>query len=285
MSSRRLDVDFVTKLDRRLSDGGDAAPLQACGRTTVGGLLSLACLADIHPDVDLSLPNDLERTPALRAVRRGLPDLTLGETVRPMANLSTQSEPLGVFPLLPGFAMTDHALGAFCLRFRHAINAEHGRTTLRRRADLIEAAIRELIENVARHAGTARPAVVGYEVTPRSVAFGVFDLGRGAAASLRQNPEYAAIVEDLDALRLVIQPGVSADPAAGGGGTGYRQVFKALADAEGHVWMRSGNAVSELRGKDIRPDVIELNTSVLPDSRVHQGRFQVAVGYSLEKTS
>jgi len=100
----------------------------------------------------------------------------------------------------------------------------------------------ELAENVFFHAATPYGGFAAAQPFARSkeIEVAIVDLGVGIAASLSQNPEYAAeVTDDLAAIKTAIRPTVTATP---GRNSGYGLAFtRFLLDInKGRLIVRSG---------------------------------------------
>lgn len=79
----------------------------------------------------------------------------------------------------------------------------------------LQYAIREIIRNVAEHSHSARVLYCGqYWPKKNEVEVAILDEGVGIASSLKDNP-HLKIVEDVEALRLSVLPGISGKSWAG----------------------------------------------------------------------
>lgn len=119
-------------------------------------------------------------------------------------------------------------------------------------ADGLVGAFEEMVDNVVQHSGptaaTAAPGVVGYEVRPGHMQFVVVDVGQGVLASLRRNPAWQHLEASAEALRATICEDATSR-AWLTKGTGFRQVFRAIADYHGVLRFRTGDAVLLLDGR------------------------------------
>jgi hypothetical protein len=125
-------------------------------------------------------------------------------------------------------------------------------------------AFSEMASNAVDHASSPVRPIASFEVTNRSWAFGVTDVGRGALGSLRDNPAFASLEHESDALQAIMREGVSRTGEPGRG-RGFAEVFKALADNQSRLRFRSGGAVAFWRGQS--PTAQEIAIDVLPLSR------------------
>ncbi len=93
--------------------------------------------------------------------------------------------------------------------------------------------------------------LVAYQALAGAFEFVVADEGIGALASLRSNPRFAALDDDREALPMVLQDGCSrrSDPSRG---KGFNDIFRGLADHNGSLRSRSGNATVLIEGKSYR---------------------------------
>lgn len=140
-------------------------------------------------------------------------------------------------------AWAGSSLSRFEMRFKDRLMAV-GLTS--NHATLICAALDEMISNAQEHADAPCRSLATFEVTDRWWSFSVTDFGRGIPNRLRQNPEHHAL-RDPDAIATALNHGVSTyrEP---GRGTGFSQVFRALADRSAKVRIRAGGGLVELEG-------------------------------------
>lgn len=103
-------------------------------------------------------------------------------------------------------------------------------------------AFSEMASNAVEHAASPIPPVACLQVTKHVWAFSVTDVGRGIRASLSENPRFASLKRDSDALAQALRDGVSRldDPARG---RGFSTVFKTLVDSSATLRFRSSAAV------------------------------------------
>jgi hypothetical protein len=126
-------------------------------------------------------------------------------------------------------------------------------------------ALHEMVSNSVEHANSPVRPVACFEVGQRAWTFGVVDVGRGVLASLRENPDYADLRSETDALTRALQPGVSRF-REGGRGTGFTTVFKALVDRRTTLRFRSGGASARWEGQNATDQTITARS--LPLSRI-----------------
>jgi len=137
-------------------------------------------------------------------------------------------------------------------------------------ANGLMAALYEMTRNALEHAESRHPALVGYQAEGGMALFGVVDVGRGVLASLRSSSDYSHLTTHADAISTAIQEGTSRHGYRKGG-LGFRQVFRALAEFNGHLRFRSGDACLQILGTDCGPNRGDFHGSP------HLTGFQVTV--------
>ncbi len=109
----------------------------------------------------------------------------------------------------------------------------------------------DMADNVIQHSnfGTQTPAngFAAYKVGQGTLSFTIADVGIGALASLRYNPEYADIPNGRTALDLIARESASRRTGQRQG-KGYKDLFLGLARFNGTVRLRSSNGVLTLQG-------------------------------------
>jgi hypothetical protein len=121
----------------------------------------------------------------------------------------------------------------------------------------LSAAVDELASNVYEHSQAPETGVVVYRGTPGLFEFVVADAGVGALATLRTNPKLQHLATDREALPMALQDGCSrfSDPLRG---NGFKDLFRGLANHEGNLRFRSGEAAVLIDGQSpslLRPRV------------------------------
>ncbi len=126
-----------------------------------------------------------------------------------------------------------------------------------RTAGQLTAAMFEMLDNLVEHSQAPATGRVAYQARGQSFTFVVADRGIGALTSLRTNSKFASLGADEDALPLVIQPGCSRHNELGRG-QGFEDLFRGLANHNGHLRFRSGTAAVLIDGRSsaaIQPKV------------------------------
>jgi hypothetical protein len=137
-------------------------------------------------------------------------------------------------------------------------------------------ALNEMASNAIEHAQAPAPPVSTFEVLPDRWGFSVTDIGIGLLASLKNNPAYQALKNDVTALQAAVKDGVSATSRAGRG-FGFTQVFRSLADRACRIRFRTTGALATWEG--VSPAAQHLKMSPMPQ----RAGFHVAVSGSLPK--
>jgi hypothetical protein len=167
-----------------------------------------------------------------------------------------QLSPLGTKDWQPG--------GAFAL-FQERFQVELRKAGAERLFSYaLAGALEEMASNAVEHAIAPIAPVACFEVTSGAWQFAVTDVGRGALSSIRDNPAYAALATETDALQLVLQEGVSRTGEIGRG-RGFSRVFKALVDRRAGLRFRSGGAAAHWTGES--PTAQKIRFQGLPLSR------------------
>lgn len=121
-----------------------------------------------------------------------------------------------------------------------------------RAAGQLAAALEEVVSNIIEHSGAAQSGLVAFRGTEGMFEFVVADQGIGALASLRSNPQYAALANARDALPRVLQSGCTCtgDPTRG---LGFDDLFRGLANQSGRLRFRSDDAAVIIDGQSPSP--------------------------------
>lgn len=219
---------------------------------TLPGLVEYCCLRYSQPDEFPPLPKSLYRLLLGCALLEVRSELGLRSTGAPKALVKNLSMRPIEFHLVPAetHLAEDIEWANFCHRFERAAQ-EAGFS--KDAALNLHSALFEMAENAVIHSHTPVAPLAGYEVASRMAMFTVADVGIGVLASLRSVPQYAHLTEDVDAIQLAMQNGVTSRQD-GSGGTGFNSVFKALAEQWGQLRFRSGNGCITMDGTHLKAD-------------------------------
>ena len=138
----------------------------------------------------------------------------------------------------------------YTIRFSRSAQAAGFSKTV---ADGIVGALYEMTRNALEHAESPHPALVGFKADSGMALFCVVDVGRGVLASLRSCQDYSHLTKHDEAISTAIQEGTSRHGPRQGG-LGFREVFRALTDFNGHLRFRSGDSCLEMLGNDCGPN-------------------------------
>jgi hypothetical protein len=140
-----------------------------------------------------------------------------------------------------------------------AQRAAHAVGFPRKLAAQLVGAFEEIHGNVYDHCGTPGSGLAAYRATARRFEFVVSDGGMGALASLRTCADYAYLTDHAEALKLVLTDGVSRYGKGTSHGTGFRPLFRGLANLSGELRFRSGDQALTING--VNPGSIPSMTS------------------------
>ncbi len=99
-------------------------------------------------------------------------------------------------------------------------------------------AVFEMVDNVWKHSGVTKDALLGYQIGSRTFSFIVTDLGVGVLKTLTMNRRFAHLKTSIDALEEAVKPNVSGD--TDGSGLGLDKLTRELANLWGRTRLRSG---------------------------------------------
>jgi hypothetical protein len=110
------------------------------------------------------------------------------------------------------------------------------------------AALNEMVQNVwdhsAAHGEPMAAGVVAYYILPGEAHFAVGDLGRGALASLRENPRWRDLPHSTAALEAIVNDNATRKASEATGG-GFQQVWKSFLDRGGMFLLSSGHGYAK----------------------------------------
>ncbi len=112
----------------------------------------------------------------------------------------------------------------------------------------IAGAIGELIGNIGDHSGRPQTGIVAAGRRADGYEFVAGDCGRGALSGYLENPEFAGLRDEGDALKLAVLDHVSRHGRESGGGTGFQTLVRVLSRFDASVRIRSGDQALLLSG-------------------------------------
>lgn len=113
----------------------------------------------------------------------------------------------------------------------------------------------ELAENVIEHSECPATGTAYYQQLTNRFEFGVADSGIGILSSLRRNPHYAFLDDDVSAIRRSIEDGVSRFEGQGRG-NGFRTIFRVLRNSSAEAFIRSGSGGLKIHPRESGHDRI-----------------------------
>jgi hypothetical protein len=116
-----------------------------------------------------------------------------------------------------------------------------------RAASQLSAAVGELLSNIVEHSEASHTGLVAFQALDGCFEFIAADQGVGALASLRRNSRFTALTTDREALPLVLEHGCSRHDNPGRG-AGFDDMFRGLANHNGSLRFRSGDAAVLIDG-------------------------------------
>lgn len=253
MPASRLTTGLVESLQQLRRKGKPVADAVAGVQSaTLPAIAEYGCLRWNSPEDFPALSDSIIATPLGQALHQIRTELGLrgdGDTQRQIKSLKPR--PVEFYTLQRGVDLdVDVEWLNFEQRFERAAQSVGFPRTA---AANLHSALFEMAENAILHSQAPVPPLVGYEVASGRAMFVVADVGIGVLASLRANPKYSQLPNDVDAIQLALQTGVTCrrDEI---GGLGFNSVFKALAEQWGELRFRSGNGCITMDGLDLAID-------------------------------
>ncbi|HZS67673.1 MAG TPA: hypothetical protein VFA72_11200, partial [Burkholderiales bacterium] len=169
-------------------------------------------------------------------------------------SLSTLSKEADIlFAPLRGVCSDDFSAFIFAI----GIAAQNGMASVGTPDDAAKAvagAIGELVDNIRGHSGRAETGVIAGARIPNGYEFVAADCGRGALAGYLENPEFADLRDEGDALKLAVLDHVSRHGRNSGGGAGFQTLLRVLSRLDASVRIRSGDQALLLNGTAAQRD-------------------------------
>lgn len=244
METQCLTTTHVEDLQRAWLRGRPVRPfIESLTDATLAALVEYGCLRRLRPELP-PLPPAVQRTVAGQRLNEVVSEIGLRNAGNSaVASLAFHAQEAEFLTVVDAAAATSEPVAMFVIRFANAAKAAGFPTDT---ANELQAAFNEMIENAVQHANSPIPTLAGYHYQPAVINFVVADVGRGVRASLSENPQYASLATDGDAIALALRDGVSR--FIDRGGNGFRPIFKALADHWGQLRFRSRNGCWTLDG-------------------------------------
>lgn len=248
-----LNVEMVETLHRMQEKGKPIVEIVNSLRSvTLAGLIEYGCLRHSRGDEFPSVFNQVGGSPLALALCEVCSDLGLrasGVQKPPVMNLEVRPAEFHCISMDCDLD-EDAEWCSFRTRFEWAARNIGFSTEA---AANLQSALFEMAENAVLHSFAPICALVGYEIGNGAALFTVADVGIGALKSLRSNPSYSHLSDDVEAIRLALRSGVTSRLGENGG-LGFNSVIKALAAHWGQLRFRSGNGCVTMDGTHIEAD-------------------------------
>jgi hypothetical protein len=229
-----LDASTIPDLHRLLRRGERSAFDQLAGSEVTLTAAMFLGLAEAEGLLNPICSNAVSRLPGVEYVRACLRSASASQT-----NDAFGAPPLEFYRISSAADILSDDWPLYYDRFRRS--AAKGRTSQMLRA--VGGVLGEFGDNAPSHAYVhpSQPcrAVAGFHVHENSAAFCVADWGRGFLSSLQENPKWASLASDQEALIAVVKDHATCRVSEVEGG-GFKQLFKVLLDFNGLVILRSG---------------------------------------------
>jgi len=246
-----LTVSFVEDIQHAARRGVDVSTaIQKLNGATLPALLEYGCLKWEMPDLP-QLPEAVSASPLGEALGRVVSPLGLRASghERPAPD-RIDAEPYGFFTLKHEDELAERPWQLFVIRFTQAAVATgFGRPE----AHLLAVAMGEMVDNALHHSESPAPVLVGYRAVEGVAQFTVVDVGIGVLASLTGCDDYRHVRYHNEAIRAALHDGTTRK-GQGHGGFGFRQVFKALVEHQGHLRFRSFEGCITMDGRGLDAD-------------------------------
>lgn len=252
MAGEWLTCDLVEQFQQAAGVGRPVDSLVAqLEHATLPGILEYGCAKWHCPSLP-ALPARVFSSSLGRALQEVRSELGLRVTGRQKPPPRTMTPEAHEFFVLEGSATrtTEQDWGEFLVRFRQSVKSVGFALE---KAKGIAAALGEMADNAVLHANAPVGVLVGYQVIDGAAVSCVADVGIGVLASLTSHEAYRDVQTHKAAVRLALRRGVSRF-GPGQGGTGFYNVFKALAAMSGTLRFRSGEGCVTMDGTDFDDD-------------------------------
>lgn len=252
MGNRWLTVSSVEDIQHATRRGRDvSSAIQNLSGATLPAILEYGCLRWEMPDLP-ELPEAVLSSPL---------GVELFKVVSPLGIRMTGQDhyvPDRIDALPCAFVTMKHEddlaerpWELFMIRFtQSAISTGFGR----QEAHLLAVAMGEMADNALQHSASPVPVLVGYRTFDGVAQFTVVDVGIGVLASLTGCDDYRHLRYHNEAIRAALLDGTTSRRGQGGGGFGFRQVFKALVEQQGNLRFRSFEGCITMDGRGLDAD-------------------------------
>jgi hypothetical protein len=119
---------------------------------------------------------------------------------------------------------------------------------LRKNAQELVAATRELVSNIFDHSGASTSGIAGFSAIGNELEIVVADSGIGVLQSLRTSLEFQSLRDSGEALQAALTDGTSRFGRLSGHGSGFRDLFRGLLNLNSALRFRSGDHALSIDG-------------------------------------
>ena len=119
---------------------------------------------------------------------------------------------------------------------------------LRKNAQELVAATRELVSNIFDHSGASTSGIAGFSAINNELEIVVADSGIGVLQSLRTSSEFKSLRDSGEALQTALTDGTSRFGRLSGHGGGFRDLFRGLLNLSSTLRFRSGDHALSING-------------------------------------
>jgi anti-sigma regulatory factor (Ser/Thr protein kinase) len=244
----RLVEEFQQRLENGLEIGSAVAALRGA---TLPGIVEYRCLRRASNGQVPALPEAVMASVLGQAFR----------TLRPASNRQEGSAshksvrridtlPAEFYLIETETDLQTEEWRLFTIRFSRSAQGVGLTKTV---AEGLRAALREMAENAVIHSQTTHRILASYRTLDGFAQFCVADVGIGVLNSLRGCPDFQYLRFDYEAIKEALRDGVSCSGRKGGG-MGFREIWKALAEEWGILRFRSGEGCIMMDGSGLDAD-------------------------------
>jgi anti-sigma regulatory factor (Ser/Thr protein kinase) len=252
MSQNWLTVKLVEEMQERVEDGREIDSIvSALQGATLPGLVEYRCLRRASNRTTPQLPPAVNSSTVGKAFHALRPTPGQGRSgVELFPRRTIGARPAEFYLIGAEAELESDDWKAFTIRFARSAQGVGLDKTV---AGGLRGALKEMTDNAILHAQTDAPILIGYRVFDGFAQFCVADVGIGVLDSLRSCPDFSYLRFDHEAIKEALRDGVSRF-GRNQGGTGFREIFKALAEQWGLLRFRSGEGCVTMDGTDLDAD-------------------------------
>ena len=246
-----LTVKLVEEMQERVEDGREIDSIvSALKGTTLPGLVEYRCLRRASSGRTPPLPSAVKSSTVGKAFQALRPSPSQRRPGVGPSRRTISAQPAEFYLLGTEDELESDDWKTFTIRF---VRSAQGVGISKSVAGGLHGALKEMADNAVLHAQTDIPTLVGYRVFDGFAQFCVADVGIGVLDSLRSCPDFSYLRFDHEAIKEALRDGVSRF-GRNRGGTGFREIFKALSAQWGLLRFRSGEGCVTMDGMDLDAD-------------------------------